>query len=68
MKVEAILDMCRDDLKVQVVAEGVETEEQYTFLKERGCAMAQGYFFSPALSYTACLDLLSKWDRGEDLS
>jgi EAL domain-containing protein (putative c-di-GMP-specific phosphodiesterase class I) len=29
---------------------GVETEEQLRLLKEKGCALAQGYFFSHPLS------------------
>ncbi|MBR2764407.1 MAG: EAL domain-containing protein, partial [Blautia sp.] len=33
-------------LQVPVVAEGVETEEQYRLIKELGCGFAQGYFFS----------------------
>ena len=42
---EAILAMAqRFDL--DVVAEGVETLEHATFLRERGCSMMQGYFFS----------------------
>jgi len=36
-------------LGLQVVAEGVETEEQLTFLKEQGCALIQGYYFSRPL-------------------
>lgn len=31
------------------VAEGVETEEQYFFLKESGCDVIQGYYFSKPL-------------------
>ncbi len=31
------------------VAEGVESEEQYQFLKEIGCGIIQGYYFSKAL-------------------
>ena len=37
-------------LKLPVIAVGVETEEQLRLLKEKGCALAQGYFFSHPLS------------------
>ena len=33
-------------LNLQVVAEGVETQEQVNFLKENGCDQVQGYFYS----------------------
>lgn len=33
-------------LHIEVTAEGVETEEQYKFLKELGCNMVQGYYFA----------------------
>ncbi len=43
--VELVLDIA-DFLQVPVIAEGVETEEQMQLLKERGCAIIQGYYFS----------------------
>ena len=33
-------------LSLQPLAEGIETEEQRTFLLEQGCALGQGYLFS----------------------
>ncbi len=33
-------------LKIPVVAEGVETQEQYIYLKDSGCDVIQGYYFS----------------------
>ena len=43
--VQLILEIAKT-LKVPVVAEGVETESQMNLLKELGCALVQGYYFS----------------------
>ena len=43
--IELIIDIA-NYLQVPVIAEGVETEEQYLGLKELGCEMVQGYYFS----------------------
>jgi EAL domain-containing protein (putative c-di-GMP-specific phosphodiesterase class I) len=47
--VSAILAMARQ-LGLNVVAEGVETEEQRVFLAERMCPQFQGFLLSPPLS------------------
>lgn len=43
-----IIDLGRS-LNLTVVAEGVETAEQEYYLTQRGCKLAQGYFFSRPL-------------------
>jgi len=43
--VTAVISMGRS-LKLRVVAEGVETQEELTFLRARLCDEAQGYYFS----------------------
>ena len=46
--VEKIIEMGHE-LEMEVIAEGVETEEQFKLLQEKGCDGVQGYFFSRAL-------------------
>lgn len=43
--IEIIIDIA-NFLGVPVIAEGVETEEQMTALREMGCDLVQGYYFS----------------------
>lgn len=55
--VAAVIDMARA-LKVRVVAEGVETLEQLTFLTGLKCDEAQGYYFSTPVPPDAFAKLL----------
>ncbi|NVK17945.1 MAG: EAL domain-containing protein [Methylocystaceae bacterium] len=43
--VDAIIMLARA-LGLKTVAEGIETPEQYEYLKEKGCDLAQGFYFS----------------------
>lgn len=47
-------------LGLAVVAEGIETEAQLTFLREIGCATGQGFLFMPAVTGTDAADLLER--------
>ena len=61
--IEIIIDIA-DYLDVPVIAEGVETEDQMLRLREMGCDIVQGYFFSrpvPAAEYEIFLK-----DRNDD--
>lgn len=51
MVIEAVVDMCRR-MNIRVVAEGVETEEQFAILRQKGCEQVQGYLFSKPLPMT----------------
>jgi EAL domain-containing protein (putative c-di-GMP-specific phosphodiesterase class I)/ABC-type amino acid transport substrate-binding protein/GGDEF domain-containing protein len=46
--IELILDIA-EDLKIPVIAEGVETKAQLVLLQDLGCEYAQGYYFSKPL-------------------
>lgn len=43
--IRSILQLSKD-LLISTVAEGIETKEQMDFLKESGCDIGQGYYFS----------------------
>jgi diguanylate cyclase (GGDEF)-like protein len=52
-------------LGIEVLAEGVETEAQYAFLKAIGCDKAQGYYFSPPVPLEKFDALFAKSDAIE---
>jgi diguanylate cyclase (GGDEF)-like protein/PAS domain S-box-containing protein len=56
--VSAVVDMGKN-LNMRVVAEGVETLEQYAFLKRHHCPEAQGFYFSKPMSPTAIARLFA---------
>ena len=46
--ISCVLDLAKV-MNLPVVAEGVETEHQYEYLKQLGCDVIQGYYFSKPL-------------------
>ncbi|MGB0468482.1 MAG: bifunctional diguanylate cyclase/phosphodiesterase [Pontibacterium sp.] len=59
---EAIILMARK-LGIKVIAEGVETQEQYELLRVAGCHYAQGYLFSRPVDRAQLESLIKKWHR-----
>ncbi|WP_159279997.1 EAL domain-containing protein, partial [Klebsiella pneumoniae] len=48
--VAAIVNMTRG-FKVELVAEGIETQEQVDLLNQLGCPRGQGFLFSKPMAY-----------------
>ena len=46
--IETLIDLARN-MRMAIVAEGVETFDQVQYLRERGIQLAQGYVFAPPL-------------------
>ena len=61
--VRTIIDMGKA-LEVEVVAEGVENEEQFNFLRGRGCHYGQGRLFGDAMRAEDFLKLLLAQESG----
>lgn len=59
--IETLMDLARN-LRMDVIAEGVENFEQVVALRERGIRAAQGYVFAPPLPGSAFLQLIEATD------
>lgn len=58
--VETIIAMA-EHLKLDVIAEGVETREEMDFLHEKGCSAYQGFYFSTPLPVASFEKFLENW-------
>ncbi|MCG8510075.1 MAG: EAL domain-containing protein, partial [Rhodospirillales bacterium] len=58
--VKAIINMAHS-LNLSVVAEGVETAEQFSFVCDNGCDMVQGFYISEPLTADGFFKLASSW-------
>ena len=66
--VRAIISLAHG-LRLKVVAEGVETQEQLDFLATLGCDQYQGYHYSPALAAPKFAELVQgAWSAEQPLS
>ena len=60
--IETLVELGRS-MKMEVIAEGVETFEQVGYLRQKGVTEAQGYVFAPPLpagSYLALVDAMER--------
>lgn len=57
--ITSMLNMAKD-LDLITVAEGVETQEQVDFLKEKGCDIAQGFFYAKPMNVIEFEDFVNK--------
>jgi EAL domain-containing protein (putative c-di-GMP-specific phosphodiesterase class I) len=59
--VKTLVDLATN-LRMQIVAEGVEKAEQVIYLRDHGISAAQGYVFAPPLPGAAFLELVEAMD------
>jgi diguanylate cyclase (GGDEF)-like protein len=65
--VNAIIHMARS-LGLETLAEGIETPDQLALLRDMGCALGQGYYFSRPLPADECAALLRQAGRDMPLA
>ena len=56
--VKAMINLAHS-IELKVVAEGVETESQFAFLRDAGCNLIQGYLVGKPMPADAIMDLLT---------
>ncbi len=60
--IETSIDLARK-LDLKVVAEGVETMEEWQLLAQCGCDFAQGYLISPAVAGDRLAETVERWRK-----
>lgn len=60
----AIIDMAHT-MNMQVIAEGVESEEQFNFLRQKGCDLVQGFYFCEPLPVNQLLKFIHNYHKNK---
>ncbi|MBE0497033.1 MAG: EAL domain-containing protein [Campylobacterales bacterium] len=59
---KAIVGLAQN-MKMDALAEGIETKEQLAFLKELGCGFGQGYYIAKPMPASEVSVFLTQWDE-----
>ncbi len=62
--VKSVIDMAKS-LKIQTVAEGIETKEQWELLKKYGCDVGQGYYMYRPMDLKDFKQILNEQEKQE---
>ena len=57
--IECVIDMTKK-LDITIIAEGIETAEQFEYIKSQNCDMVQGYYFSYPIDYHKFCDIIER--------
>ena len=63
MIIMSIIDMAKK-IGIKTLAEGVETREQYEFLRSIGCEKIQGYYFGKPMNWEDVLNFIDTYEGG----
>lgn len=61
---ESTVEMAKQ-LKMTIVAEGIETKQEWDYIKELECNLAQGYFIARPMPGSDILNWVSNWKNPE---
>ncbi|KJZ62600.1 putative bifunctional diguanylate cyclase/phosphodiesterase [Pseudomonas fluorescens] len=64
MEITSAVIAMAHNLKLKVVAEGIETAEQLAFLRRHRCDVGQGYLFDRPIPGTELIEKLKRYPRG----
>ncbi len=64
MEITSAVIAMAHNLKLKVVAEGIETAEQLAFLRRHRCDVGQGYLFDRPIPGAELLAMLKRYPRG----